>query len=215
MSKFLILFLFVLVSCGKDAPLNTNVGERRRMDPQPIRDANDLAAYKNICMAIANKSEMLSVSTEGEYVFSYSSKGCSESQMSGPRDIKTYIERISDSIFVFRSRSGESFPFSDVETDTTGLMSKICANLNNDLKSPIQTSMSGVMAFSRCDSDANIECVLIERGTLNGDEYTIHTKDWIKFKVTNGRRGFFVQRNQISGTSCPEGQEVMKAATLK
>jgi hypothetical protein len=223
MRKFLILPLFLLsVACvNEPQKAGDTVGNVRRFEPLVVtfEDNERIAA---ICRALSSKEDLLSVlvTTGTQYQFSYAQKNCSDRDVPTPKNVTTTIER-TDSNYIFKPNNGEGFGFPDVETASKGAMAEVCANLTN-LMSPMQTSRSGAIWFTtftqseHCQSDASGLCIHIQRGSILDDlNYQIHTNEWIKFKITNEKRGFFVERKLISSANCSNKGTLEKRATLK
>jgi hypothetical protein len=223
MIKFLLLPLLVFGACVSEPEQDQasgTVGVVRRYEPIVIT-VEDNQRIEAICRAISAKEDFLDilVTTVAEYDFTYTQKGCSETEPSSSKDVVTTIER-SDSSYIFKSKNGEGFGFPDVETTSRGVMKEIC-QYQGALTSPIQTSRSGALWFTTftdskyCQSDANGICVHLQRGSIMDDlNYSIHTNEWIKFKITNEKRGFFIERRFVSSANCPKGA-FEKRAVLK
>lgn len=221
MTKLVFFFLFILTSClGEPQKVQDTVGAVRRFEPLVVT-VEDSERIEAVCRALSSKEDLLSVlvSTGTEYRFSYSQKNCSDRQLSIPKEVTTTIQK-TDTGYVFRPTNGESFGFSDVETVSKGVMSQICQNLGN-LMSPMQISRTGAVWFTsftsseHCQADEKGICIHLQRGTVIEDiSYEIHTNEWLKIKLTNDRRGFFVERKIISSGDCSQGT-IEKRATLK
>jgi hypothetical protein len=221
MTKLVFSFLFLLTSClGEPQKVQDTVGAVRRFEPLVVT-VEDSERIEAVCRALSSKEDLLSVlvSTGSEYRFNYSQKNCSDRQLSIPKEVATTIQK-TDLGYVFRPTNGESFGFSDVETVSKGVLSQICQNLGN-LMSPMQISRTGAVWFTsftsgeHCQSDERGICIHLQRGTVLEDiNYEIHTNEWIKIKLTNDRRGFFVDRKIISSGDCSQGT-IEKRATLK
>lgn len=221
MKKFILLPLMAFVSCISEPqkPQDT-VGSVRKFEPLVVT-VEDSERIQAICRALGSKEDLLSVlvSTGTEYKFSYSQKGCADRELPVAKIVTTTLKR-SDSNFVFDSKNGESFGFPDVETTKRGVMAEICQNAGR-LISPMQTSRSGAVWFTsftaseHCQSDASGLCIHLQRGSvIDNVNYKIHTNEWIKFKITNEKRGFFVERKLISSANCSKGS-IEKSAVLK
>jgi hypothetical protein len=221
MTRLVLISLFLISSCiGEPPKIQDTVGAVRRFEPLVVT-VEDSERIEAICRALSSKEDLLSVlvSTGTEYKFSYSQKNCSDRQSSIPKDVVTTIQK-TDLGYVFRPTNGEAFGFSDVETVSKGVMSQICQNLGN-LMSPMQISRTGAVWFTSftsseyCQSDDKGLCIHLQRGTVLDDiNYEIHTNEWIKFKIANDKRGFFVERKLISSGDCSKGT-IEKRAVLK
>jgi hypothetical protein len=174
-----------------------------------------------ICRALSSKEDLLNVlvSAGTEYSFTYSEKNCDQSQASASKNVTAVISR-SDSGFIFKTKQGETFGFSDVETVSKGVMAELC-QATGSLMSPVQTSRTGALWYTtftsseHCQSDINGICIHLQRGSvLDGLNYKIHTNEWIKFKIANDKRGFFTERKLISSAGCSKST-IERKAVLK
>lgn len=222
MSKFLLLPLLALVACVSETKQTPDtVGDIKRFEPVMVT-FEDNERIKAICHALSSKEDLLSVlvTTGTEYTFSYTQKGCNESETPTPKNVVATIQR-PETAYIFKTKDNAPFGFTDVETATRGVMKEICQNVGN-LMSPMQTSSTGAMWFTtftpvdHCQSDANGMCIHIQRGSaVDNVNYQIHTNEWIKFKLTNDKRGFFVERKLISSANCKGSKTIEKRASLK
>lgn len=222
MSKFLLLPLLALVACVSETKQTPDsVGDIKRFEPIMVT-FEDSERIQAICRALSSKEDLLSVlvTTGAEYTFSYTQKACNESELPTPKNVVTTIQR-PDSNYIFKAKDNVTFGFADVETATKGVMREICQNVGS-LMSPMQTSSTGAVWFTtftpadHCQSDANGMCIHIQRGSaVDSVNYKIHTNEWIKFKLTNDKRGFFMERKLISSANCNSGKTFEKRAVLK
>ena len=222
MKLFSIICLFGLVSCAQEQQKAIGtVNEVRNFEPITV-SYEDSAKIQAICGALSSKAEVLDILVNNgtEYTFDYSQKGCDDKE---PSEIKQVVATIQPSAenFIFKTKNGEAFGFSDVETSEKGIMAEICQN-NGHLMNPIQTSRSGAIWFTSfpsardCQSDAYTACMYIQRGTvIEGTQYQIHTNEWVKFKVNGDKRGFFIERKMISSAGCGAGKTLSRQAVLK
>lgn len=219
-SIFLICLIF-LFSCVSEPEKNQGtVGVVRRFEPLMVT-AEDGERILAICRALSSKEDLLNVlvSAGTEYTFSYSEKNCEQAEASGSKTVTAVISK-ADSGYVFKTKQGEAFGFSDVETFSRGVMSELCQTTGS-LMSPVQTSSTGALWYTtftsseHCQSDQNGICIHLQRGSvLDGVNYKIHTNEWIKFKIANDKRGFFTERKLITSASCSKGT-IERKAVLK
>lgn len=224
MSRFIYLFLFVLVSCSEGpAPETTSLGQEKSFEPLQVSQDDDYR-FQMVCAALDSKNDSLRVlaPTSYNYTFAYSEKGCSSSNLGAPRDIRTKVVS-SGTSYIFQMENNEPFYFSNVELSNEGLMAEICKNAGR-ITTPVQTSSSGALWFSfgmdsnDCQSDENGVCIYFQRGSAvrnKPNTYLIHTEEWVKFRMINPNRGFFTQRKIRSSASCNDGDTVEKMAVLK
>jgi hypothetical protein len=205
----LIMTLFVVSSCSPVPSDNTTIGKIRRFEPLAVT-VEDTERMKRICLALSAKEDLLStlVLSGEKYDFTYSEKGCLDKTISSSKMITTKIVK-NEGNYIFKASDNETYFFSDVETTSKGVMSEICKNLSG-LTSPVQTSSSQALWFTSfisgqdCQADENTICIHLQSGSVmeDGLSYRIHTNQWLKFKVTNGRLGFFTERKLITSLTC-------------
>jgi hypothetical protein len=227
MLKFVILpLLIILASCegeGDKASSDRNVGTNKKYEPIEVEGSN-LERLKVICHSLAEKESLLNIliSTDTEYEYQYAQKGCNDKEMPTPKRVITTLTGNYPNYY-FRVRQGDYFGFPEVETVSSGLLSKICQDLRDfgAVKSPMQVA-SYVVAFTThtspkdCKSDKNGYCVKVEKGSfLQNNEYKVHTEEWMKVNIKNPRLGFFTERKLISTANCPQDKTFEKRAVLK
>jgi hypothetical protein len=220
MSKILFFTFFILISCGEipqKAP--GTVGEIKKYEPVSI-SFEDNERVQAICRALASKEDLLDilVSTGAEYNFSYAQKGCNDEKISAPKPVVALIENKNGN-YIYKTKNGEEFGFTNVDTFSKGVMASICQGKN--LMSPMLISSTSAMWFTTytasesCASDLNGLCIHIQRGSLkDGINYEIHTNEWIKIKLANEKRGFFMERSFISQVSCSDKKTIQRRAVL-
>jgi hypothetical protein len=225
MSKLLLLSLLALMaSCnGGGDTVSDSVGEVQRYEPMAISE-NDNARIRTICQALSYKQDLINeISNSGrEYTFGYAEKGCSDRDLPGLSNVVTTVE-LANGTYNFKPKNNARFGFTNVETYSNGIMNMICQNqVMGTLMSPLQSSSTGAMWFTtntssdHCTSDANNICIHIQRGSAADNvTYKIHTNEWIKFRTTNDRRGFFVERKLISSADCSNGGNVERRAVIR
>ena len=222
MNKILVLLSLFIISCVGDKETSPGmVREVRRFEPLSVT-FEDNERIQAICRALSAKEDLLSVITSSglEYHFSYSQKGCSDNSLGTPKSVVTTIQR-SDFGHIFKPKNNEEFGFPDVETFSKGVMAEICQS-SGSLVNPIQTSRTGALWFTTftssasCQPDPNVICIHLQRGSVVDNlNYKIHTNEWIKFKISKDKEGFFIERKLISSASCPDQGTIEKRATLK
>jgi hypothetical protein len=219
MRVWMLVLILVAAACGKmpesAAPFNTEV---RRFEPLTVMDG-DLSQINLICDSLLYKENLLSVLVSSRYTFSYAEKGCAEQTVGEAQDIQVSIQR-PEAGYIFRQQDGEQFPFAHIETLSKGAMAEICQNINN-LRSPALSAGNNAIWFTaitsprHCISDYDHACIQIQTGSrVSGEEYRIHTNEWIRFKIRGERRGFFTMRKLASEASCGSGKYIMRQASL-
>lgn len=216
-----IIALALVASCHVKGPSDEAQRETatRRFEPAVVAQ-EDLDRIKAICDALASKEERLPGLISSAYTLSYSEKGCNDKELGAAKAVGVTIQK-PDSIYVFRKANNENFIFPNVETFSSGSMAKICANLST-LVSPFQTSSKGAMWFTTftrakdCSSDFESVCIQIDRGELAKNlEYTIHTSEIIRFKISGAQTGFYLDRKLVSLADCDQGKRIERRASLK
>lgn len=223
MSKIIFLLsLLTLFACKIESskqPENST-GETKQFFPVTNIEDND--RVQRVCAALRNKESVMNVliSSGNEYKFSYAQKGCGDSALPAAKDVTATIIQ-SDSRFLFKTKNGEQFGFTDVETAVQGVMKSIC-NFGGTLQSPIESSpgnglwWSTFVSTEHCQAGFGNLCVHLQRGSSrDGVNYKIHTNEFIKFKVLEDEEGFFIERKLISSAGCKDGKTVMMQAIMK
>jgi len=158
------------------------------------------------------------------YVFSYSSKKCSDSSVSSAIDIATTLQN-SGSSYKFLQSNGSVFYFGEVETSTSGSLSRICSQMADSgaISNPIISGnevlfVTTGISNGDCPSVFDESCVSLEKGTIDTSGMAkIHTKEWIRFNIksNSGKNGFYTFQKQITSQGCSEGAFSINQATLK
>lgn len=224
MKIFLLLFLF-LVSCAEQVPpgLNQELGVIRTFEPLEVSSA-DIRRIQLLCEALMEKEGLLPVlvSSRTEYQFDFAQKNCSDEALPGLKPVVTTIQGF-DPYYSFVTLNAGQFGFPSVETASTGVMSDICEEVRSAraLKSPMQTT-KGAIWFStntssdHCQATDTAYCIQIQTGSPHRQSsYRIHTNEWLKIKIVNPLRGFFIERKLISTGSCQTGSRLEKFARLR
>lgn len=220
MTKFLFLPLLFLLSCISE-PTKVTDTTRETVPFQPITNLEDNERVKAVCKALANKENVLStLSNSGsEYTYSFAQKGCNEPALPAAKDVVVKISR-TDSGYMFKPKNGEAFGFPDIETASEGVMADIC-KFGGTLESPIRSGTTGAIwwttfsASEHCSPGFGTLCIYLQRGnSVDGNNYKIHTNEWIKFKLYDNNEGFFTERKLVSSAGCKSaksGKLEMKA----
>lgn len=223
MSKiFILIALLGLASCAGDQPVMDEVGETKTFSP--LINYEDNERVRVICNALSAKEGKLNVlvASAKEYTFSFAQKGCDETKMPAAKDVPTRIMKNSSGYY-FNPKNGENFAFSEVETTDVGIMKLIC-NFPGTLESPIRNTPTSKTAIwwstftdsSHCQPGFGNLCINIQTGSSkDGYNYSIHTTEWIKFKVMDAEEGFFIERKLISKSGCAKGKTLEMRAKLK
>ncbi len=218
---FILIFAMAALSCGKikQPKKNSGLGGLFEGTAQPL-SPSDVEKLKMICDAVAFKTARLS-NDYRDFNFLYSSKPCSENNLSEPTPILAHIQNRGAGL-AFYADSGASFPFSEIETSSSGIVSKICNSGGMDRVALDAGGLS--MAFfntadsSQCSSSSTTRCLLVKTGSLVAGtiNYQHHTSDWIKFNVngSDAYAGYFESRFVSSQVGCSGGKTVERNVTL-
>jgi hypothetical protein len=185
--------------------------------------SSEHSKIKKICDALQTKSLTISALVNTDYVFSNTTKQCSDTNFSPMADANVKIVNQSGNLKF--SEGNNLFYFSDVETIDTGVLSLICQRLDN-LASPIALDATNFLYFTASDSNSTDcqdddgltqRCLKIVRAVTVGgsNKHRFHTREWIKVRLDQPRIGFFSYRKLISEAGCVEGQYFGRTATLK
>lgn len=216
--KFLLVFsLIALASCGKypEEKKDNSLGETITPVIRPVQPgSDDYNKLKIVCNSLDFIQGRLHILVSNHYSFLYATKSCGEEKLSSPQQVAVSIT-YSGGEYVFSRNSGGSFPFPYVAANANGAMEEICHNLGLNLKNPLEIG-SQVIAFtteptSECQQDQNHICVSIKQA---GSDRMVHTSEWMKLKVYNERRGFFVERGLYSSADCGDGEWIERWAKL-
>lgn len=222
--KLAVLSLAVLVSsCGKYESTSSSgqLGQSRTFSPL-VADNNLLSSVTNICNALAQKNGILNSAVGSVHNFDASQTNC-DGTLITTGNVQTTIQSFG-SEFQFRKTDGTSFIFPNVETNTSGVMASICANLSNlqtqtliANNQVVSVATSGFRAED-CTPASGEQCIYFESGPLQGSNYTITNQEWIRFRVsspTNDRVGFFTQRKKVARSFCGSNKFIHSQALLK
>jgi hypothetical protein len=218
--NYLVLGLILLgfISCNdlKDE-VHPGVETVRKFEPLAI-SADDYSRLTSICNALQRKYDMLHILYGSTYNFDYSEKSCTSQSLGPSQKLQATVD-LDRSDYVFRSIS-RPFPFPVIETPVSGIMRELCEQ--GQLTNPRKISSGSVIWYStqpdsvRCRADADHQCLMIERGSLkNGTDFSIHTREWLRFRIREGRRGFVTQRWLQSRADCPQGLFIERELILR
>jgi hypothetical protein len=219
MKGLILLSLIGLVACNTSDTKNDSNAQTRQYEELTVSET-DLTNLSKICQAIAYKSSTMSASVGQEFKYGYTQKACAESTMGAEVLVKTNL-RAQGSQYYFDPGTVTTFPFTEVETLSTGTMPEFCQNVLS-LTNPFHIDQSGLNAIwfttnntNYCTSDANHICLYIDKGTSSGGMgYQIHSTEIMKFVINGDRRGYFTERTLLSYAGCSKGRS-QKTAVLK
>ena len=225
MKLLLFMSLIIFSSCGKvELKVGDTVGDFKNVTPLSL-GAQELDLLNSVCRGIAQKTSALPLLVNSSLTFSYSLKGCEDKSFNGSMDVLTTIQNSFNGFRIVKN-DGSAFYFSDPESTDSGTMSQFCKQIAEvgTLQSPLQlgqeylyVTTSGISS-DNCAPASNEVCVEVAKGSLDlSGMAKIHTKEWIRISIdpSNGRKGFFTSKKQISSLGCPEGKILGHKATLK
>jgi hypothetical protein len=223
-----LIGLLLLVSCGAPNQNNEASGGSSRYSPIPLT-TDQMAVLSNICSAVDDKTARLDGVNGTEHVFSYKADNCDSNPSIKVHDVTVKVDLSRDSsgndIYSFLPVGNESFPFKEIETTSTGVVSKMCANIrdtsSNGGKDAILLDATGLKALwfmasssSECQPDDTHQCLFLVYGYKNANgDYDHATREVLKFDM-HDKRGYFVSRVKRSSIGCKTGESIM-AAVLK
>ncbi len=205
--KFLLPLLFLTAACGKidvNGIGGTKLNSVMAISPLSGSDRTNL---QTICNALRSK-----VVTPGSTLtFKVFEGDCTGNTISNA-DVQTVI---SPSGNLVRKSDGQSFVFSDIETDSSGLLQAVCNNPQFENTSDFGVSTTG-SDLSDCGSASENLCVVVKRAGIDG---RIHTIDWMRVKVSDagntGKLGYFTFRKKVTKSYCGQNEQLTFTADLK
>jgi hypothetical protein len=226
MKLTLLMTIFLLSSCGKiNLPEDSKLATMNSLTSMPmVVGSSEHSKIKEICDALKIKSVTISSLVNSDYVFSNTSKQCSDTSFSPIAEAN--VKMVNQSGSLKFSEGNNLFYFSDVETIDTGVLGFICQRLDN-LASPIALDATNLLYFTAsdfisndCQNEPTQRCLKIERAVKvavseTEDKGRVHTREWIKVRLDQPRIGFFSYRKLISEAGCVDGQYFGRTATLK
>lgn len=205
--KFLLPLLILTAACGKidvNGVGGTKLNSVMAISPLTGSDRTNL---QSICNALRSK-----VVTPGSTLtFKVFEGDCTGNTISNA-DVQTVI---SPSGSLVRKSDGQGFVFSDIETDSSGLLQTVCNNplFENTAEFGVSTTGSDL---SDCGSASENLCVVVKRAGIDG---RIHTIDWMRVKVTDagntGKLGYFTFRKKVTKSYCGQNEQLTFTADLK
>jgi len=217
--KVLLLSLIILTAaCGKYevAPGSSKIGEKLSVSSLTSLDRSNL---QSICSALGSRNTVVNTTLsfdtfEGDCVGNTITNGV----------VQTTIQQSGSNYVLKRKVTGQDYIFPDLESPTQGLLGDICTNLAN-IENPVQSGADQVTYtttgpdIAECGVQNEQLCVVVKRASLQNGEFFVHTKDFMRVKVSDagrtGKLGYFTFRKKISRSFCGINEQLVFSATLK
>jgi hypothetical protein len=222
MKSSALFFLLLSVSCGKyDMPSGSSniIGEARALSS--TKSSSDISNLSVICAALSSKSFTLPQSLNSSLSFNTSQKDCSGNDIENG-NVDVVIQGNGSNYTFKRKADSLDFIFPNVETNTSGVLQDVCPNISSFSSPLIQGSQATFftttgISSSDCAPTSGEICLQVSTGRVEGSQAIIHTKEWIRFRVssTQGKIGFFTQRKKVARSYCGENESLVFSATLK
>lgn len=221
----LIILSFLVISCGSDkmnGSLRNGVGEQRAVNAFTAIPNNDRNGISQVCNALAQKASVLPNVVGTTLLFSASQTDCT-GNVNPEASVETVIQSNGLNFVLRRKSNNQEFIFPDLETNTQGLLADYCGQINI-LQNPLVSGTSASYITTsgidpnNCTPASGEVCVQIERASLQGDFYVVHTKDWLRVRIsspTNDRIGFYTQRKKTTRGICGDNEVMEMQATLR
>lgn len=222
----LILLSFLALSCGKIGTTSSGsntVGESRSINAFSVVSDTDRNNLNVVCNSAAAKSAILPSVVGATYNWSSSTSDCAK-KVTNEFNVETIIQNTGTNFVFKRKDNNQDFIFADVETNTSGILADACSLLNGGQQNPVVSGSNAsyistsAISSSDCQPTSGEICVSIERASQQGDQFVVHTKDWLRVRVsspTNERIGFVTQRKKVTRGSCGTDQVLQFEASLK
>lgn len=224
--KFGILFLsFLALSCGKidvTTSSSSSVGESRGINAFSALSTTDRNNILSVCNALTSKASVLPSFVGATYSFSSDTSDC-ERKKTSELNVETIIQSNGQNFVFKRKDNNQDFIFPEVETNTSGVLVEAC-NLLTGLQNPLVSGTSATyvttsgISSGDCTPASGEVCLSIEKAAQQGNFFIVHTKEWLRVRVsnpTNARIGFVTQRKKVTRGSCGIGEVLEFQATLK
>lgn len=216
--KFLLPLVVLVAACGRYevTPQGSKVGEALPVSALSNLDRSNLSS---ICNALAAKQ----VVPGSNLTFQAFEGDCTGNTVSNGL-VQTTIQSISGEFFLTRKVGGDAFIFPDLESPTKGMMESICGNLSG-FENPLQTATERItynttgISSDDCELTNENLCVEMRRASLVDGAYIVHTKEFMRVKVTDtartGKLGYFTQRKKVTKSYCGLNEQLTFKADLK
>lgn len=219
MKKMIFLSLLVLSACGKVKLEDSNPqNDESGYFPLAV-EGEELRKITLVCDSLKYKERRMS--TGIDFTFGQSQKGCKQDKFPTLTDMAVTTMQPNGEYIFMPSNGIGSVLFPDVETSNKGVMAKVCDEIDR-LMTPMQLSSDLVLNINTNDTkycnddDGNHVCINLDRGPfVSGTAYKILTREFIKFKISGGNQGYFVERRSIADANCAPGEKLEKWAVMR
>lgn len=207
----MLVLIFAFMGCTPTETTQEKAepGDERNFQPLSVEHG---AAIKNsvmsICAALEEKERVLEDYRNETFSVKYQESDCN-GKLSKPVTHEVSLIR-EGGRFIFQNNN-RSFPATEIETMSTGVMKEICMNLIG-LKNPLaagaglQTAVEfRVGETSYCRNDSQNACIQVMRGRISADgtRYTVSENTLISFQTARGgRMGFYTYKNIKTYGTC-------------
>lgn len=227
--KFAILLLTILaVSCGEYKTLDgasERVGDLRQVTGENAAASRlDRENMVQVCNALAIKKSVLGTALNSVHTFSTSQSDC-EGNNIGSGNVNVVLQSGLSGFVFKRQTDGLDFIFPNVETHDSGVFADICNDIS-DLSNPVRKEGSSDITYfnttsissSDCSPASGEICVKVEKAFLQGTTAQVHTKEWLRVRVSspdNKYLGFVTQRKKVTQSFCGRNEVLTFQASLQ
>ncbi len=212
------LVLLATAGCGKvTTELGSDTLQSRTFSAATVATSATLKAeLSSLCFVLNDKEISLRtnfVNSSGRFNYNVSQNNCGTEEVTS--QVRASVVVVSG-VLQYNVLSGDYFN-SQVETRSTGVISALCADINN-LTQPL---VSGNVALrydmsrgSDCANNANARCVIVETALKQTDGKFLVTKvDKFQLDVTAGvLTGNVVKHEHWNYALCDEGKKLVNKA---
>lgn len=221
MKLFLLSILVLAAACGKYkvAPSSSLIGQKLLVSPLSSLDRTNL---QTICNAMASKNVVVNTNLN----FTTFEGDCAGNTITNGV-VPTTIQQSGSNFVLKRKLTGQDYVFPELESPTQGLLSDLCSNLAANpqtFDNPVQSGSDQVTYsttsgdITECSPQPEQLCVVVQRASIQNGEYIVHTKDFMRVKVSNasgtGKLGYFTFRKKIAKSFCGINEQVVFSAEL-
>lgn len=210
----LLLFLFVLISCGKyESSSNPRLGQIVKFEPLEMTD-NQKTLQSTICQAVEAKTSRLALENGKTYSFAIQETAC-DGQTTQEQTVEVKVEVLENSIQFVRE-NGSYFIFRDAETLRSGIFKSYCSSS----KIPFLHNGNPVWVNNRaqdaCERGSQTDCINFTFGLKEQNSentYRVSSEDIFTINTSNtsSQYGYYTHRVMRSNLNCDSGTHIIKA----